>query len=228
MMAEIIIDHVTKKIQKSTVIDDISMEIHPREITGFKGVNGSGKTMLMRLIAGLIYPTAGEVRIDGKRLGKDITFPQSIGILIENPAFLNAYSGRENLKMLASIRDLVGLARVDEVLKLVGLWENAEKKYKKYSLGMKQRLGIAAAILENPDILILDEPTNALDDSGVALVKEIIFAEKARGATVIVSCHDFSLLRAVADTVYCLDNGKLTAQYTAETLRAKMQQDEAI
>lgn len=130
--------------------------------------------------------------------------------------------------MLSSIRGLVDAARIREVLKTVGLSENANKKYKKYSLGMKQRLGIAAAIMEKPDILVLDEPTNALDDSGVKLVRDIILNEKARGATVIVSCHDFSLLRAVADVVYCLDSGKLTAQYTAKELSEKLRQEESI
>ena len=227
-MAEIVLDHVTKKIRGSTVVDDISMSFSPGVISGLKGVNGSGKTMLMRLVSGLIYPTSGEVRIDGKTLGHEITFPESIGVLIENPAFLGNYSGYENLEMLSPIRGLVDAARIREVLKTVGLSENANKKYKKYSLGMKQRLGIAAAIMEKPDILVLDEPTNALDDSGVKLVRDIILNEKARGATVIVSCHDFSLLRAVADVVYCLDSGKLTAQYTAKELSEKLRQEESI
>ena len=168
-MAEIVLDHVTKKIRGSTVVDDISISFAPGVISGLKGVNGSGKTMLMRLVSGLIYPTSGEVRIDGKVLGHGITFPESIGVLIENPAFLGNYSGYENLEMLSSIRGLIDAARIHEVLETVGLSENANKKYKKYSLGMKQRLGIAAAIMEKPDILVLDEPTNALDDSGVSL-----------------------------------------------------------
>lgn len=182
----------------------------------------------MRLVSGLIYPTSGEVRIDGKVLGHGITFPESIGVLIENPAFLGNYSGYENLEMLSSIRGLIDAARIHEVLETVGLSENANKKYKKYSLGMKQRLGIAAAIMEKPDILVLDEPTNALDDSGVKLVHDIILSEKKRGAAVIISCHDFSLLRSVADVVYCLDNGKLTAQYTAKELSEKLKQEESI
>lgn len=227
-MAEIVLDHVTKKIHGSTVVDDISISFAPGVVSGLKGVNGSGKTMLMRLIAGLIYPTSGEVRIDGKVIGREITFPESIGVLIENPAFLGNYSGYENLEMLSSIRGLVDLARIREVLETVGLSENANKKYKKYSLGMKQRLGIAAAIMEKPDILVLDEPTNALDDSGVKLVHDIILSEKERGAAVIVSCHDFSLLRSVADVVYCLDNGKLTAQYTAKELSEKLKLEESI
>lgn len=217
-MAEIVLDHVTKKIHGSTVVDDISISFAPGVVSGLKGVNGSGKTMLMRLIAGLIYPTSGEVRIDGK----------VIGVLIENPAFLGNYSGYENLEMLSSIRGLVDVVRIREVLETVGLSENANKKYKKYSLGMKQRLGIAAAIMEKPDILVLDEPTNALDDSGVKLVHDIILSERERGAAVIVSCHDFSLLRSVADVVYCLDNGKLTAQYTAKELSEKLKLEESI
>lgn len=138
-MAEIVLDHVTKKIRGSTVVDDISISFAPGVISGLKGVNGSGKTMLMRLVSGLIYPTSGEVRIDGKVLGHGITFPESIGVLIENPAFLGNYSGYENLEMLSSIRGLIDAARIHEVLETVGLSENANKKYKKYSLGMKQR-----------------------------------------------------------------------------------------
>ena len=129
-MAEIVLDHVTKKIHGSTVVDDISISFAPGVVSGLKGVNGSGKTMLMRLIAGLIYPTSGEVRIDGKVIGREITFPESIGVLIENPAFLGNYSGYENLEMLSSIRGLVDVVRIREVLEMVGLSEDANNKYK--------------------------------------------------------------------------------------------------
>lgn len=209
----IIFKDVTKVIGKSLVIDDVNIEIPSNQVTGFKGINGSGKTMLMRLIAGLIYPTRGTVSIDGKTLGNDITFPPSIGIMLENPAFLNGYTCYENLCLLADIKSEINAERIKEVLDIVGLTENMNKKYRKYSLGMKQRLGIAAAIMEKPDIILLDEPTNSLDESGVEMVKRIVRAEKERGATVIISCHDGEILDDLADEVINIKSGKITGRY---------------
>lgn len=209
-MTTIHIDHVTKTIRGATVIDNISMNLTSGTIIGFRGINGSGKTMLMRLIAGLILPTSGTIQIDGKTLGKDITFPPSIGILLENPAFLDSYSGMKNLQMLASIRNEITDEQISHVLTQVGLSpESWQKKYKKYSLGMKQRLGIAGAIMEKPDIVILDEPTNSLDTSGVELVKQIVSQEKQRGALVILACHDTDILDELADEIHYLENGRL-------------------
>ncbi len=209
----IIFKDVTKVIGKSLVIDDVNIEIPSNQITGLKGINGSGKTMLMRLIAGLIYPTTGTVSIDGKILGEDITFPPSIGIMLENPAFLNGYTGYENLCLIADIKSKIGADRIKEVLDIVGLTENMNKKYRKYSLGMKQRLGIAAAIMEKPDIVLLDEPTNSLDESGVEMVNRIVRAEKERGATVIISCHDGEILDNLADEVINIKSGKIISRY---------------
>lgn len=209
----IIFKEVTKVIGNSVVIDNVDIIIPSNQITGFKGINGSGKTMLMRLIAGLIYPTMGTVSIDGKVLGKDITFPPSIGVMLENPAFLNGYTGYENLCLLADIKSEINADRIKEVFNIVGLTENMNKKYRKYSLGMKQRLGIAAAIMEKPDIVLLDEPTNSLDESGVEMVKRIVRAEKERGATVIISCHDGEVLDELADDVICIKSGKITDRY---------------
>lgn len=202
-------NHVTKKIGRNMIIDDVTISIEKEKITGFKGINGSGKTMLMRLIAGLIYPTSGTVKIDGKVLGKDIAFPDSIGIMLENPAFIKSYSGYDNLRMIADIKNSIGEDRIQEVMKIVKLNENGKKKYGKFSLGMKQRLGIAAAIMEYPDILLLDEPTNALDESGVKMVKEIILAEKQRGTTVIVSSHDATFLNDVSDRIIEISEGRI-------------------
>lgn len=209
-MTTIQIKNVTKKIKGITVINDVSMTLASGMVTGLRGVNGSGKTMMMRLIAGLILPTKGSIKIDGKILGKDITFPESIGILLENPAFLDAYSGFQNLRMLASIRNEIGDMRINDVLAQVGLDpDGSKKKYKRYSLGMKQRLGIAGAILEQPDIVILDEPTNSLDTNGVELVKQIVRQEKERGAVVVLSCHDTDILDELADDIHYLENGSV-------------------
>lgn len=166
--------------------------------------------MLMRLICGLIYPTKGEIVIDGKRQGKEITFPQSVGLLLENPAFLDSYTGFENLEMLASIKNIITREEIHEAITSVGLDPLDKRKYKKFSLGMKQRLGIAAAIMEKPDILILDEPTNSLDSSGVSLVKTIIAKERERGAIIILACHDLPVLQDVSDEIFLLEQGKIT------------------
>ena len=208
-MTTIQLTDVVKDIKGKRIIDHVSLEMESGKVVGLKGVNGSGKTMLMRLICGLIVPTSGSITINGKRLGKDITFPESVGILIENPAFLDAYSGFENLKLLASIKNRIGAEKIREVLALVGLDPQDKKKYRKYSLGMKQRLGIAAAVMEEPDIVVLDEPTNALDSDGIEMFKKVLQREKERGALVIISCHDLSTLQELSDEIYLMESGAL-------------------
>lgn len=215
-MMNIKISHVSKTIKNNPVIKDISMELQSGAVYGFKGINGSGKTMLMRLISGLIRPSQGEISMNGKILGKDISFPNSIGVFLENPAFLDAYSGFNNLKLLASIKSVASDDDIRNTLLRVGLDPDSNKKYKKYSLGMKQRLGIAAAIMENPEIVILDEPTNSLDEDGVDLVKHIVRNEKERGALVIVSCHDEEILKGMSDEVFLLEQGRLIGHITEE------------
>ena len=215
-MMNIKISHVSKIIKNNPVIKDISMELQSGAVYGFKGINGSGKTMLMRLISGLIRPSQGEISMNGKILGKDISFPNSIGVFLENPAFLDAYSGFNNLKLLASIKSVASDDDIRNTLLRVGLDPNSDKKYKKYSLGMKQRLGIAAAIMEKPEIVILDEPTNSLDEDGVDLVKHIVRNEKERGALVVVSCHDEEILKGMSDEVFLLEQGRLIGHITEE------------
>lgn len=213
---KIIVDHVSKIIKGIDILTDISMVLTSGHIVGFRGVNGSGKTMLMRLISGLIRPTNGTVSIDGKVLGKDISFPPSIGTLIENPAFLDGYSGFENLRILASIHNRITSENIKATISAVGLDPESHKAYRKYSLGMKQRLGIAAAVMEHPELILLDEPTNALDVDGVAMVKEIIQKEKDRGALIILCCHDSEVLNALADEVYHIQEGKLASHHIKE------------
>lgn len=209
-MSEIVVNEVSKSIYGVPIINSVSMTLISGNVYGFQGINGSGKTMLMRLICGLIYPTKGEIVIDGKRLGKEITFPQSVGLLLENPAFLDSYTGFENLEMLASIKNIITREEIHEAITSVGLDPLDKRKYKKFSLGMKQRLGIAAAIMEKPDILILDEPTNSLDSSGVSLVKTILAKERERGAIIILACHDLRILQDVSDEIFLLEQGKIT------------------
>ena len=215
-MTEIKIENLVKTIKGNKVIDNITLTLTSPKIVGFKGINGYGKTMLMRLICGLIKPTDGKITINGKVLHKDISFPESIGVLIENPAFLDGYSGFENLKMLASIKNIVKDYQIKDIIRAVGLNPDDKKHYKKYSLGMKQRLGIACALMESPDIIVLDEPTNALDSDGITMVKELIVQKREEGALVIISCHDIDILKELSEEIYVLEQGKLTDHFNVE------------
>ena len=213
---KILLDHVAKTMKGVDVLTDISMILNSGKIFGFRGMNGSGKTMLMRVISGLVRPTKGTVTIDGKVLGKDLSFPPSVGALIENPAFLGGCSGFENLKILASIRNRVSSDEIRETITRVGLDPENKKAFKKYSLGMKQRLGIAAAVLERPDLILLDEPTNALDEDGAAMVQRVIQEERERGALIILSCHDPRVLSSLADEIYHIQEGRLVSHTNKE------------
>ena len=207
---KITLSQVEKTIRKAEIICGISAEFSAGKIYGLKGYNGSGKTMLMRLMAGLILPTKGEVRINDQILGKDLTFPESMGILIENPSFLDSYTGYQNLKILADIKGKISRKEIRETLLLVGLDPDDKRKYRKYSLGMKQRLGIAAAVMEDNDILLIDEPTNALDVDGVEMVKQVLHQEKAKGALVLIACHEMNVLRELSDEIYTIEKGRFT------------------
>ena len=204
----VVLRNVCKDIKGARVLDNVNLELESGMVYGFKGKNGSGKTMLMRAISGLIK-VKGEIEIDGKILGKDFTFPPSIGILIENPAFINNYTGFENLKTLASIRERIDDERIRETLSEVGLEPYDKRTFRKYSLGMKQRLGIAAAIMENPDIIILDEPINALDDSGTEQVSKLLMKHKERGALIIIACHDAEELDYLSDDIIEIAEGRI-------------------
>lgn len=206
---EIQLISATKYIGKALILDHVSLTLHPGRVYGLQGPNGSGKTMLMRLIAGLIRPTSGRVIIDAKVLGKDMDFPASMGLLLETPAFLPAYTGIKNLELLARINGVVGIAACRQALADVGLDPDDTRKYRKYSLGMKQRLGIAAAIMEKPELILLDEPTNALDDKGAAQIGALIHRERERGAIVIVASHDPEILKTVADEVFYVAEGRV-------------------
>lgn len=210
-MSKIEIKNLSKIINNNIVLDNINLHMESGKIYGLQGINGSGKTMLMRAIIGLITPSAGEIIIDGKSIGKEIDFPPSIGFLLENPTFLDIYSGEDNLILLESLEKKPDKEHIIKLLDEVGLSLARDKKYKKYSLGMKQRLGIAAAIMDNPDIVILDEPTNALDDAGKEMVSKIIKKQKERGALVIISCHDMQTLEMLSDEIIKLEAGKIIA-----------------
>lgn len=212
-MTEIEVKNLCKTINKNMVLDNINLHMVSGQVYGFQGINGSGKTMLMRALIGLIHPTSGTILIDQKELGKDMDFPKSIGFLLENPTFLDMYSGPDNLRLLAGVDNNISAdminKEIDSLIEEVGLKSARNKKYKKYSLGMKQRLGIAAAVLGNPDIVVLDEPTNALDDDGKDMVKRIVKMQKERGALVIISCHEMQILEELSDEIVRLKEGRI-------------------
>ena len=202
------IEHVSKKIKDALVLDDVCMTLESGNIYGFQGVNGSGKTMLMRAVSGLMYPTSGTISIDGKVLGKNMAFPEKIGMLIENPAFIDSYTGYDNLKMLASINK--GEVDISRALETVGLNPQDKRKYRKYSLGMKQKLGIAAAIMEKPEILILDEPMNGLDNDGVMEMRKLFINLREEGTMIIIASHNKEDIEVLCDEVFEMEKGKLT------------------
>lgn len=204
---EILIKDACKTLKGTPILNHVDMRLTGGKIYGFQGPNGSGKTMLMRLICGLMKPTSGSVCIDGKQLGKDMDFPPSMGLLLEGPAFLPNYTGLKNLQLLASLKENICDKDIYEALTAVGLNPYDKRTYKKYSLGMKQRLGLAAAVMEQPELLLLDEPTNALDDQGVAQICDLIRQERQRGALVILACHDAEILEMLADEIYTIYEG---------------------
>ena len=201
--------NLNKTIKKAPILLDINMELDGGRIYGLKGKNGSGKTMLMREICGLIMPTSGQISINDEVLGKDISFPRSIGVLIENPSFISNYTGLKNLQVLASIQKRIGNDEIKQAILEVGLDPEDKRTYRKYSLGMKQRLGIAAAIMEKPEIVILDEPINALDDSGAKLVRDILHKLRDKGSLVILACHDTEELEFLSDEIFTLSEGRM-------------------
>ena len=203
------ITDVNKTIKKAPILRDINLEFTGGKVYGLRGKNGSGKTMLMRAICGLITPDSGIIDINGKILGKDISFPESIGVLIENPAFIGNYTGFKNLKVLASIQNRIGDEQIRKALEDIGLDPDDKRTYRKYSLGMKQKLGIAAAVMENPDIIILDEPINALDDVSVEKVHDILEEQKKRGAVIIIACHDKEELDQLSDETIEISDGRI-------------------
>ncbi len=212
-MAEIIsIENLTKKFGDVTVIDNVNLSIERGKIYGIIGRNGSGKTVLFKLITGYLSPTGGRVVVSGKEIGKDIDFADNIGIIIENPGFLKGYTGFKNLAYLAGIRNVIGKEEIRESMEKVGLDPDSNKKVGKYSLGMKQRLGIAQAIMENPEILILDEPMNGLDNQGVEEIRKLLMELRDEGKTIVLASHNKEDIEILCDKVCEMDRGKLKIQ----------------
>ncbi|BBW95446.1 ATP-binding cassette domain-containing protein [Geobacillus sp. FSL W8-0032] len=204
------IEHLNKEIKGHTILNDIHLEVGRGKVCGIVGRNGSGKTMLFKVIAGLIRPTSGVVEIFGEPItsGK---FPKNIGLLLDKNGLLPHYSALENLKLLASINQLISLEEIKRTLEMVGLDPEDKRPTKYYSLGMKQRLGIAQAIMEKPNLLILDEPMNGLDEEGVADIRNLIQNLKRQNVTILLSSHNSEDINLLCDEVYQMDKGRLRA-----------------
>ena len=208
-MAHIEVEKLCKTINKSIVLEDINLDMSSGKVYGFQGINGSGKTMLMRALIGLIRPTSGKVCIDGKELGKDIDFPENLGALIENPGFIWYQSGFENLHYLARIRNKINDTQVKDVIRQVGLDSDSRKWVGKYSMGMKQRLGIDQAMMENPDILVLDEQMSALDEKGVEEIRQLLLQYKQPGRCILITSHNREDIEILCDEVFEIKSGIL-------------------
>lgn len=197
-------------IKKVPILVDINTSFERGKIHGLIGRNGSGKTMLMKCICGFVKPTNGTITVDGKRIGKDCDFPENTGIIIETPGFIPYYSGYKNLKLLADLRKKITADDIRNTMKTVGLDPELKRHVRKYSLGMRQRLGLAQAIMENPDLLILDEPMNGLDKDGVKDMRQYLLDLKEKGKTILIASHSAEDIDVLCDTVCEMDRGALT------------------
>ena len=197
------IQNVSLKIKKDTILSEINVSFEEGKIHGLIGRNGSGKTMLMKCICGFIHPTAGKITVDGKTVGDDVDFPKDMG----TPGFIPYYSGYKNLKLLAGLNNKIGKEEILKTMEQVGLDSKLKRHVKKYSLGMRQRLGLAQAIMENPKILILDEPFNGLDKDGVKDMREYLLSYKEQGKTILICSHSAEDISVLCDTVHEMDKG---------------------
>lgn len=203
------VDNVTKRYGEMEVLSNVSVRLDSGKIYGLVGRNGCGKTMLMKCICGFVKPTSGKIVIDGNVLGKDLDVPDNMGIIIENPGFIPYYSGYKNLKLLASVRGRTSKKEISEYMEMVGLDAKNKKHVGKYSLGMRQKLGIVQAIMEKPSILLLDEPMNGLDRKSVELVRNLIKKTADAGAAVLLSSHNQEDIDTLCDVVYHMEDGKI-------------------
>ena len=204
------VEGVYKRFGTDTVLKDVSRSFERGRIHGIVGNNGSGKTVLMKCICGFLIPTEGEVIVNGKQVGKDVDFPHDMGLIIETPGFLPNVTGLKNLEILASLNKKIGLEEIAASIRRVGLDPLMKKPVGKYSLGMRQRLGIAQAIMEDPSLLILDEPLNGLDKHGVREMRDLIKGLKKQGKTILLASHNQGDIDELCDTVCEMDAGVMT------------------
>lgn len=201
---------LSKSFGKNKVLDDVNIGFAAQRIHGIIGRNGSGKTMLFKCILGMMPFSDGEITVNGKRIGKDIDVPEDVGMIIESPGFLAGYNGYANLRLLSRIKNVIGRDEITRAIQTVGLDPASRKRVGKYSMGMRQRLCIAQAIMENPSLLILDEPMNGLDNRGVGEIRELLLNLKNQGKTILIASHNPEDIRQLCDTVCEMDCGKLT------------------
>ena len=206
----IVLDKINKSYGAQHVLKDVSATFDTGLIHGIVGRNGSGKTVMLRVICGLTRADSGEVTIDGRRIGRDMEVPPSVGAIINEPGLLPGYSAYQNLRLLSRVKGVATPERIRDVIKLVGLDPDSRKHVGKFSLGMKQRLGIAQAIMENPDILLLDEPMNGLDNAGVRERRELFKSLRAQGKTILLASHNPLDIEELCDTVCEMDGGMLS------------------
>ncbi len=204
------IKDLTLKFKEAVILDNINADFEAGKVHGLIGRNGSGKTMLMKCVCGIVPYKIGMISVNGMIVGKDIDVPRSVGVIIETPGFLPNYSAVNNLKFIAKIKSMIGKREICDAIRRVGLNPDDKKHIGKYSLGMRQRLGLAQAIMENPDILILDEPMNGLDKEGVKEMRQYLLDLKAQGKTLLIASHSAEDIDVLCDTVCEMDNGKLT------------------
>lgn len=209
-MAIISVEHVSLTIGTAQILRDVSARFEEGEIHGIVGRNGSGKTMLMKCICGFIRPDSGKILVDRKQVGRDVDFPPDLGLLIETPGFVPYYSGLKNLELLAAINRRVSKERLNACMEQIGLGDAKNKRVSKYSMGMRQRLGIAQAIMENPRLLILDEPLNGLDEQGVEDIRALLLELKSQGKTILLSSHNREDIDLLCDSVRKMEGGVLT------------------
>ena len=209
-MAMISVEHVSLTIGTAQILRDVSAQFEEGQIHGIVGRNGSGKTMLMKCICGFIRPDSGKILVDGKQVGRDVDFPPDLGLLIETPGFIPYYSGLKNLELLAAINRRVSKERLNACMEQIGLGDAKNKRVSKYSMGMRQRLGIAQAIMENPRLLILDEPLNGLDEQGVEDIRALLLELKSQGKTILLSSHNREDIDLLCDSVCKMEGGVLT------------------
>ncbi|CDE45752.1 antibiotic transport system ATP-binding protein [Clostridium sp. CAG:411] len=205
--------NASRKIGYEMVIDNVNIQFESGHIYGLRGKNGSGKTMLMRAICGLIHLGEGEIWLDDKLLGRDMEFPESVGALLENPGFMENDTAMRNLMTLAEIRNEIGEEEIKNTMEALGLDPYSKKKVKKYSLGMKQKLGIVAAIMEHPKLILLDEPTNALDTESIGKLNVLLQEEMMEyQPIIIIASHDRDELSMLCDTIYKVEKGRVTLE----------------
>ncbi len=204
------IQNLSLTIKKTEILKDVNIGFEKGKIHGLIGRNGSGKTMLMKCICGFVRATSGTIRVNGKQVGKECDFPENIGIIIETPGFIPYYSGYKNLKLLADLNKKIGKEDIRNSMTKVGLDPDLKRHVRKYSLGMRQRLGLSQAIMENPDLLILDEPMNGLDKDGVADMRKYLLDLKEQGKTILIASHSSEDIAVLCDTVCEMDKGVLT------------------